>query len=124
MPTGLVAFVSALLGSTITAVAWPRRKGRSGSISLFSSTTVESSTTCVDRFANVRLSLLVLFSPPARSKENFTACALKGSPFWNFTPLRSLKVYVFRSGETSQLSASSGVTLPSALILVSVSRML
>jgi hypothetical protein len=28
----------------------------------------------------------------ARSKLNFTAAALKGSPLWNFTPLRSLKV--------------------------------
>ncbi|MDF2464902.1 MAG: hypothetical protein K0Q43_3137 [Ramlibacter sp.] len=42
--------------------------------------------------AKVRLSLLVLFSAPARVKENLTACALNGSPFWNFTPLRSLKV--------------------------------
>jgi hypothetical protein len=42
--------------------------------------------------AKVRLSLLVLFSPPARSNENLTAWALKASPFWNLTPLRSLKV--------------------------------
>ena len=51
-----------------------------------------SSITCVLRLANVRLSLLVLFSPPARSKANLTVCALKGSPFWNLTPRRSLKV--------------------------------
>ena len=73
---------------------------------------------------NSRLSLLVLFSPPARSNEYFTVCALKGSPFWNFTSRRNLKVTVFRSGETSQLSASSGVTLPSEPILVSVSNTL
>ena len=92
VPTGLVALVSTLFGSTMTAVAWPSRKGRSGSISLLMMTTVESSTTCVLRFAKVRLSLLVLFSPPARSNENLTACALNGSPFWNFTPRRSLNV--------------------------------
>src|SRR6185369_6281377 len=40
VPTGLVALESALLGSTITAVACPSRNGRSGSISLLSSTTV------------------------------------------------------------------------------------
>ncbi|MNH44850.1 hypothetical protein D3C79_1071280 [compost metagenome] len=68
--------------------------------------------------------MLVLFSPAARSKLNLTAAASKASPFSNFTPLRSLKVWVFRSGDTVQLSARSGVTLPSALILVSVSKML
>ncbi|MNU11253.1 hypothetical protein D3C72_2589630 [compost metagenome] len=68
--------------------------------------------------------MLVLFSPPARSNENFTDCALKGSPLWNLMPLRSLKVVVFRSGDTSQLSASRGLTLPSDWILVSVSKML
>ncbi len=92
VPTGLVMLLSALLGSTITAVPWPMRKGKSGSISLVRITTVCSSTTRVVRAANVRLSLLVLFSPPARSKANFTVLALNGSPLWNFTPLRSLKV--------------------------------
>ncbi|MCY1376172.1 hypothetical protein D9M69_636430 [compost metagenome] len=92
MPIGLVALPSALLGSTMAAVAWPSTKGRSGSISLLMTTTVCSSTTCVARLAKVRLSLLVLFSPPARSNANLTVDALKGSPFWNFTPLRSLKV--------------------------------
>jgi hypothetical protein len=59
----LVALVSsALLGSTMMAVACPSRNGRSGSISLLSTTTVCSSTTCVVRLAKVRLSLLVLFS--------------------------------------------------------------
>jgi hypothetical protein len=51
-----------------------------------------SSTTWVVRAAKVRLSLLVLFSAPARSKANLTVCALNGSPLWNLTPLRSLKV--------------------------------
>ena len=92
MPTGLVALLSALLGSTMIAVPWPIRKGKSGSISRVSSTTVWSSTTWALRLAKVRLSLLVLFSPPARSKENLTAFASKGSPLWNLTPLRSLKV--------------------------------
>ena len=36
----------------------------------------------------LRLSLLVLFSPAARSKAYFTVAALKGSPLLNFTPLR------------------------------------
>ncbi len=72
--------VGALAGSTMIAVAWPSRNSRSGSISRLSSTTVCSSTTWVDRPANRRLSLLVLLSPPARSKENLTAAALHGSP--------------------------------------------
>src|ERR1035437_6923308 len=72
----------------------------------------------------VRLSLLVLFLAAARSNENFTVPALKASPFWNFTPVRSLKVYVLRSGDTSELSASRGDTLPSLLILVRGSKML
>jgi hypothetical protein len=49
-------------------------------MSLWISTTVWSSTTWVVRLAKVRLSLLVLLSPPARSNENLTASALKGSP--------------------------------------------
>ena len=88
------------------------------------STTVCSSSTCTRTLAKLRLSLLVLFSPPARSSENFTHSALKGSPLWNFTPLRSRKVVVLRSGETSQLSASRGEMLPSELILVSDSNTL
>ncbi|OQB99672.1 MAG: hypothetical protein BWX79_03072 [Alphaproteobacteria bacterium ADurb.Bin100] len=93
MPTGFVALVSALLGSTMTAVACPIRNRKSGLSSLLITTTVCSSTTPTRSIeANVRLSLLVLFSPAARSKENLTVEALNGSPFWNFTPLRSLKV--------------------------------
>ena len=41
---------------------------------------------------NRLLSLLVLAGAADRSKENFTVSALNGSPFWNLTPLRSLKV--------------------------------
>src|SRR6478735_7805925 len=93
VPTGLVAFVSALLGSTMIAVACPIRKRKSGSSSLFTITSVFSSTAwTVSMVAKVLLSLLVLFSAPARSKENLTAWALKASPFWNFTPRRNLKV--------------------------------
>ena len=56
-------------------------------------TTVWSSTACTaSMLEKVRLSLLVLFSEPARSNEYFTAAALNGSPFWNLTPLRSLNV--------------------------------
>ena len=60
----------------------------------------------------------------ARSKLNFTDAASKGSPFWNLTPARSLKVQVFRSGLTVQRSASSGVVRLSLVILVSVSNTL
>ena len=88
------------------------------------STTVWASTTWAFRLVKVRRSLLVLPAAAARSKLNFTACASKGSPLLNFTPLRRRKVVVFRSGETSQLSASSGLTLPSDWILVSVSKTL
>ncbi len=89
---GLVALASTVLGSTTMADACPSRNKRSGSISLLISTTVCSSSTCVAMLAKVRLSLLVLLAAAARSNENFTLCALKGSPFWNFTPRLSLKV--------------------------------
>ena len=125
VPTGCVALVSTLLGSTMIAVAWPRRNNKLGSIVFMATTTVASSTGLTNSMLwNSRLSLFVLFSPAARSNANLTVCALNGSPFWNFTPLRSLKVTVFRSGEISQLSASSGVTLPSEPIFVSVSNTL
>ena len=92
MPTGRVALVAALLGSTMMEVACPSTKRKSGSMSLLVTTTVWSSTTRVDRAAKVRLSLLVLLSSPARSKEYFTLWALQGSPFWKLTPLRRRKV--------------------------------
>ena len=40
--------------------------------------------------------------------ENFTASALNGVPSWNFTPFRSLKVYVRPSFEIVHDSASPG----------------
>ena len=40
VPTGLVALVSALLGSTMMAVAWPIRNRKSGLSSLLMMTTV------------------------------------------------------------------------------------
>src|SRR5215470_9971091 len=45
-----------------------------------------------------------------------TSAELNGVPSWNFTPSRSLKVYVLPSGETFQLSARSGMIVlrPSA----------
>ena len=58
-------------------------------MSWLTSSTVCSSTTRVRRLAKLRLSLLVLLSLPARSRENFTHSALKGWPLWNFTPRRS-----------------------------------
>ena len=61
-------------------------------MSLWISTTVWSSTTWVVRLAKVRLSLLVLLSLPARSNENLTASAVKGTPLLNFTPRRRRRV--------------------------------
>src|SRR6266478_1972480 len=45
-----------------------------------------------------------------------TSAELNGVPSWNFTPSRSLKVYVLPSGEIFQLSARSGMIVfsPSA----------
>jgi hypothetical protein len=124
VPTGAVALVSALLGSTRQAVDWPSMKGRSGLGSVLFTPTVCSSSTTVPISLKKRLSLLVLLAPPARSNENFTTAALKGWPFSKRTPLRSLKTKVFMSGDDDQLSASIGVTEPSAFTLVSVSKML
>ena len=93
MPTGLVALVAALFGSTIEAGAWPSRNGRFGSGFFMLITTVSASGVAISAMLwNRLLSLLVLAGAAARSNENFTVSALKGSPFWNFTPLRSLKV--------------------------------
>ena len=44
-----------------------------------------------------------------RSKLNFTASALNGVPSWNVTSSRRWKVYVVRSGLTSQLVGQTGV---------------
>ncbi|MNF18790.1 hypothetical protein D3C80_2231020 [compost metagenome] len=55
-------------------------------------TTVCGSTTLVRMPAKLRLSLLVLFSPAARSNENFTASAVNGTPLWKVTPLRNRNV--------------------------------
>jgi hypothetical protein len=124
VPTGAVAFVSALLGSTMQAVDWPSMNGRSGLDSVLLTPTVYSSSTTVPISLKKRLSLFVLLAPPARSNENLTVAALKGCPFSKRTPRRSLKTKVFMSGDDDQLSASIGVTEPSALTLVSVSKML
>jgi hypothetical protein len=58
----------------------------------FSTTVWASGVSMRSMLANTALSLLVLSLATARSKLNFTAAALKGSPLWNFTPGRSLKV--------------------------------
>ncbi len=93
VPTGLVALVGALFGSTIEAVAWPSKNGRLASGFFRVITTVSLSGKVIAAMLwNRLLSLLVLAVSAARSKENFTACALNGSPFWNATPLRSLNV--------------------------------
>ena len=93
VPTGWVLLVPALLGSTMTAVPWPSWNSRSGLLFFSVSTTVCSSGVAMDSMlANTALSLLTLSLATARSKENLTLDALKGSPFWNLTPLRSLKV--------------------------------
>ncbi len=42
-----------------------------------------------------------------RSMENFTSCAVKSEPSWNFTPLRSLNSHVVAS-IGFQLSARRG----------------
>ena len=52
-----------------------------------------------------------------RFQENSTSSALKSrvglklALLWNLTPLRSLKVYVFPSGDTVHDSASAGTML-------------
>src|ERR1700748_70964 len=46
-----------------------------------------------------------------RSMLAFTSAEVNGLPSWNFTPGRSLKVKVRRSGEMAQLSARSPVIL-------------
>ncbi|MNW16385.1 hypothetical protein D3C71_2152220 [compost metagenome] len=73
-------------------VDWPRTNRKSGSMSSLVITTVWGSRILVRMLAKLRLSLLVLFSPAARSKENFTASAVNGTPLWKVTPLRSLNV--------------------------------
>ena len=45
----------------------------------------------------------------AASMDCFTASAVSGSPSWNFTSGRSLKVQVRPSSLDSQLSANMGV---------------
>jgi len=92
---GLVAVPAALLGLRITAGASPRRNGSVAS-GLFSvRITVSGVGVAIDEMLSntVFLALLVLSAARARSKLKRTASALKGSPSWNFTPLRSVKVY-------------------------------
>jgi hypothetical protein len=59
-----------------------------------------------------------------RSRLKRTVSALKASPLWNFTPGTRLNDQVLESGVTVQLCASSGPTLPSGRIFVSVSKTL
>src|SRR3954465_15017552 len=93
LPTGLVPLVSTLFGSTIEAGACPSRKGRFGSGFFIVTTTVSASGVAIPLMLwNRLLSLLVEAGAADRSNENFTVSALKGSPFWNLTPLCSLKV--------------------------------
>ena len=125
VPTGWVALVAALLGSTMTAVAWPIWNRKSGLVFFSVMTTVSSSVALkLTMLANTALSLFGVPSAAARSNENFTAAALNGSPLWNLTPGRSLKAQVLLSGVTVQLLASNGAMVESARILVSVSSTL
>ena len=58
--------------------------------------------------------LLRKFEPLARTRsaENSTSSAVKGSPLWNFTPLRRWKRHLVGLS-VSQLSASAGTILSS-----------
>jgi hypothetical protein len=70
--------------------------------------TVESSTTATDLISrSAPAPGHLVFGSSIRSNENFTACALKGSPLWNFTPGRSLNSQVVAS-TARQESASPG----------------
>ena len=125
VPTGWVLLLATLLGSTITAVAWPIWNRKSGLVFFSVTTTVRSSVArMLTMLANTALSLLVLSAAAARSKANFTVAALNGSPLWNFTPGRRVKAQVLLSGVTVQLVASKGAMVESARILVSVSSTL
>ncbi|MHC2465124.1 hypothetical protein ACVIHD_004136 [Bradyrhizobium embrapense] len=93
MPTGCVTSVGALFGSTIEPDAWPSRNGRFGSEYFNATTIVSGSGAVTDANAWYRLlSLLVEVGAAARSNVNLTAAESNGSPLWNLTPLRSLKV--------------------------------
>jgi hypothetical protein len=125
VPTGCVWLPAALLGSTITAVAWPSWKSRSGlGFFSFSTTAWLLMALKLSMLAKVARSLLGLPGSAARSRLNFTAAASKGSPLWNFTPRRSVKLQVLRSGVTAQSAASSGTVLPSLCTFISVSKTL
>ena len=81
VPTGWVALLATLLGSTITAVAWPSWNRKSGLVFFSVITTVRSSVAPrLTMLANTALSLLVESAAAARSNANFTVAALKGSP--------------------------------------------
>ena len=125
VPTGWVLLVAALLGSTITAVAWPIWNRKSGLVFFSVITSVRSSVALrLTMLLNTALSLFRLSAAAARSNENFTAAALQGSPLWNFRPGRRWKAQVLLSGVTVQRWASSGEMVESAPILVSVSNRL
>src|SRR5437588_13109021 len=49
---------------------------------------------------------------PKRCRVQATSCAVSGSPLWNLTPLRMLKVQVRPSELRSKLSAMLPTTLP------------
>ena len=80
MPTGAVALVAALWGSTMMAVACPSRKSRSGLLWALSITTVKRSLAVTLSCVNRALSLLVLVLLAARAKLNCTLSAVSGWP--------------------------------------------
>ncbi len=55
---------------------------------------------------------------------DITTLASNGSPFWNFTSLRSVKVMVLPSGETFHFSARAGTIFISRLRASRPSNML
>jgi hypothetical protein len=74
------------------AVACPIRNRKSGLSSLLITTTVCSSTTPTRSIeANVRLSLLVLFSPAARSKRELDRVGIEGLAVLEFDALAQLE---------------------------------
>src|SRR5687768_1848698 len=83
--------------------------------------TVSGSTT-VTSVTGPKYGAMYGFISFVRSMENFTASAFNSVPSWNFTPGRSLKVYVRPSSETVQLSAKrpSSVVKSGAFQLTSV----
>ena len=57
------------------------------------------------RLATSRPVVLTLSGEPKRVRLNAASSAVTSMPLWNFTPLRTVNVYVLPSGEIFQSSA-------------------